>query len=107
MPLHDEQVRYAATEIVPAKSARARGAYLRVSFKNTRETAQAINGWKLQRAVKFLENVKEKTEAVPFRRYAGSIGRTAQGTNSTQTQTPLMQTWRWQSGTRSGGGVTA
>lgn len=81
MALHDEQVRYAATEIVPAKSARARGAYLRVSFKNTRETAQAINGWKLQRAVKFLENVKEKTEAVPFRRYAGSIGRTAQGTN--------------------------
>lgn len=74
------QVRYAATEIVPAKSARARGAYLRVSFKNTRETAQAINGWKLQRAVKFLENVKEKSEAVPMRRYCGSIGRTAQGT---------------------------
>lgn len=76
----DKQVRYAATEIVPAKSARARGAYLRVSFKNTRETAQAINGWKLQRAVKFLENVKEKSEAVPMRRYCGSIGRTAQGT---------------------------
>ena len=74
------QVRYAATEIAPAKSARARGAYLRVSFKNTRETAQAINGWKLQRAVKFLENVKEKKEAVPLRRYAGSVGRTGQGT---------------------------
>ncbi|KAL6920703.1 hypothetical protein ACHAP8_008119 [Fusarium lateritium] len=73
------QVRYAATEIQPAKSARARGAYLRVSFKNTRETAQAINGWKLQRAVTFLENVKEHKEAVPMRRYAGSTGRTAQG----------------------------
>ncbi|KAI1768712.1 60S ribosomal protein L17 [Hypoxylon sp. FL1150] len=72
-------VRYAAQEIDSAKSARARGAYLRVSFKNTRETAQAINGWKLTRAVTFLENVKEKTEAVPMRRYAGSIGRTAQG----------------------------
>ncbi|KAK1237494.1 hypothetical protein MKX08_003119 [Trichoderma sp. CBMAI-0020] len=72
-------VRYAATEIQPAKSARARGAYLRVSFKNTRETAQAINGWKLQRAVQFLENVKEHKEAVPMRRYAGSTGRTAQG----------------------------
>uniref|UniRef100_L2FVM4 Large ribosomal subunit protein uL22 n=1 Tax=Colletotrichum fructicola (strain Nara gc5) TaxID=1213859 RepID=L2FVM4_COLFN len=69
-------VRYAATEIAREKSARARGSYLRVSFKNTRETAQAINGWKLQRAVKFLENVQEKAEAVPFRRYAG---RTAQG----------------------------
>ncbi|KAI6783212.1 60S ribosomal protein-like protein [Emericellopsis cladophorae] len=72
-------VRYAATEIEPAKSARARGAYLRVSFKNTRETAQAINGWKLQRAVTFLENVQEHKEAVPMRRYAGSTGRTAQG----------------------------
>ncbi|KAK4088320.1 Ribosomal protein L22/L17, eukaryotic/archaeal [Purpureocillium lilacinum] len=73
-------VRYAATEIQPSKSARARGAYLRVSFKNTRETAQAINGWKLQRAVTFLENVKEHKEAVPMRRYAGSTGRCAQGT---------------------------
>jgi large subunit ribosomal protein L17e len=73
------QVRYAATEIHPSKSARARGAYLRVSFKNTRETAQAINGWKLERAVKFLENVQEHKEAVPMRRYAGGTGRAAQG----------------------------
>ncbi|KXL41884.1 hypothetical protein M433DRAFT_146192 [Acidomyces richmondensis BFW] len=72
-------VRYAATSIEPAKSARARGSYLRVSFKNTRETAQAINGWKLSRAVSYLENVKEHREAVPMRRYAGSTGRTAQG----------------------------
>ncbi|TVY85550.1 60S ribosomal protein L17 [Lachnellula suecica] len=72
-------VRYAATEISPNKSARARGAYLRVSFKNTRETAQAINGWKLQRAIKFLENVQEHKEAVPMRRYAGGTGRAAQG----------------------------
>ncbi|GFF69641.1 60S ribosomal protein L17 [Aspergillus udagawae] len=74
-----KMVRYAAQDIPAAKSARARGSYLRVSFKNTRETAQAINGMKLQRALTFLENVKTKTEVVPFRRYAGSIGRTAQG----------------------------
>ncbi|KAL8773342.1 MAG: hypothetical protein Q9209_001736 [Squamulea sp. 1 TL-2023] len=72
-------VRYAATQLEPAKSARARGAYLRVSFKNTRETAQAINGWKLQRAVTYLNNVIGHSEAVPMRRYAGSTGRTAQG----------------------------
>ncbi|KAH0547835.1 60S ribosomal protein L17 [Glutinoglossum americanum] len=72
-------VRYAATQITPAKSARARGAYLRVSFKNTRETAQAINGWKVSRAVKYLENVTNHKEAVPMRRYAGSTGRSAQG----------------------------
>ncbi|KAL8955358.1 MAG: hypothetical protein Q9183_006685, partial [Haloplaca sp. 2 TL-2023] len=72
-------VRYAATHLEPAKSARARGAYLRVSFKNTRETAQAINGWKLQRAQTYLNNVIGHVEAVPMRRYAGSTGRTSQG----------------------------
>ena len=51
-----------------------------MSFKNTRETAQAINGWKLERAVKFLENVQEHKEAVAMRRYAGGTGRAAQGT---------------------------
>ncbi|KAL2395296.1 Large ribosomal subunit protein uL22 [Exophiala dermatitidis] len=75
-----KMVRYAAVDRIPsAKSARSRGSYLRVSFKNTRETAQAINGWKLQRAVKYLENVQELKEAVPMRRYAGSTGRSAQG----------------------------
>merc|ERR1712093_269834 len=74
-----KMVRYAPQHVTPAKSARSRGSYLRVSYKNTRETAQAINGWKLQRAVAFLENVKEHKEAVPMRRYAGSTGRTAQG----------------------------
>ncbi|KAK3631880.1 60S ribosomal protein L17B [Elasticomyces elasticus] len=72
-------VRYAATHIEPAKSARARGSYLRVSYKNTRETAQAINGLKLTRALTYLENVKNHTQAIPMRRYAGSTGRTAQG----------------------------
>jgi len=33
----------------------------------------------LTRAVKYLENVREKKEAIPFRRYNGSIGRTGQG----------------------------
>ncbi|KAI9710047.1 MAG: 60S ribosomal protein L17 [Candelaria pacifica] len=72
-------VRYAATEIQSSKSARARGAYLRVSFKNTRETAQAINGWKLQRAITYLDNVIGHKEAVPMRRYAGGTGRASQG----------------------------
>ncbi|EEH15908.1 60S ribosomal protein L17 [Paracoccidioides brasiliensis Pb03] len=74
-----KMVRYAAQSIQSTKSARSRGSYLRVSFKNTRETAQAINGWKLQRAVAYLENVMAHKEAVPMRRYAGSTGRCAQG----------------------------
>ncbi|EYE99081.1 60S ribosomal protein uL22 [Aspergillus ruber CBS 135680] len=72
-------VRYAAQEIPAAKSARARGSYLRVSFKNTRETAQAVKGMKLERALKFLDNVQNKAEVVPMRRYAGGTGRAAQG----------------------------
>ncbi|KAK5069661.1 60S ribosomal protein L17B [Lithohypha guttulata] len=73
-------VRYGPQDRIPsAKSAKSRGSYLRVSFKNTRETAQAINGWKLDRALKYLENVQELKEAIPMRRYAGSTGRTAQG----------------------------
>ena len=74
-----KMVRYGVTSIDSAKSARSRGSYLRVSFKNTREAAQAINGWKLERALQFLENVKEHKEAVPMRRYGGSTGRTPQG----------------------------
>ncbi|KAK9239375.1 ribosomal protein L22/L17 [Lipomyces kononenkoae] len=71
--------RYGATPANPAKSACSRGSYLRVSFKKTRETAQAVNGWELQKALKYLANVKDKKQAIPFRRFAGSIGRTAQG----------------------------
>lgn len=74
------QVRYAAHHIESAKSARSRGQYLRVSFKNTRETAQAINGLKLTRALTYLNNVIEHKEVVPFRRFAGGVGRASQGT---------------------------
>jgi len=75
-------VRYAATALDGPKTAKARGAYLRVSFKNSHETAQAINGMKLTRALQYLENVQEKKEVVPMRRYAGSVGRSAQGTKA-------------------------
>jgi large subunit ribosomal protein L17e len=72
-------VRYAATPANPAKSASARGSYLRVSYKNTRETCQAIKGWKLSRAEQYLDQVLDHQRAIPFRRFNGSIGRTAQG----------------------------
>ncbi|KAG7192291.1 60S ribosomal protein L17 [Scheffersomyces spartinae] len=72
-------VRYAATSSNPAKSASARGSYLRVSFKNTRETAQAVSGWNVQKALVYLDQVLDHKRAIPFRRFAHSIGRTAQG----------------------------
>ena len=60
------------------KSCKARGSDLRVHFKNTHETARAIKGMPLKRAVRFLENVKEKKEIVPFRHFNGGVGRKAQ-----------------------------
>ncbi|CAF0878514.1 unnamed protein product [Didymodactylos carnosus] len=62
----------------PAKSCKARGAYLRVHFKNTRETAHAIKKMSLRRAMRYLKNVVVQKEIVPFRRYNGGVGRKAQ-----------------------------
>merc|ERR1712244_93733 len=70
--------RYAKEPENPAKFAKARGSYLRVHFKNTRETAQAIKHMHLKRAVKYLKNVAAKKEIVPFRRFSGCAGRKAQ-----------------------------
>ncbi|XP_047003533.1 60S ribosomal protein L17 [Schistocerca americana] len=60
------------------KSCKARGSNLRVHFKNTRETAMALRRMPLRRAVKYLKNVVEKKECVPFRRFNGGVGRCAQ-----------------------------
>ncbi|KAI1698749.1 ribosomal protein l22p/L17e domain-containing protein [Ditylenchus destructor] len=60
------------------KSCKARGSDLRVHFKNTHETARAIKHMPLKRAMRFLENVKEKKEIVPFRRFKHCVGRKAQ-----------------------------
>merc|ERR1712146_883601 len=58
--------------------AKARGSHLRVHFKNTRETAHAIRGMMLKKAQSYLQHVGEHTEAIPFRRYGGGVGRTSQ-----------------------------
>ncbi|KAI3627527.1 60S ribosomal protein L17B [Malassezia furfur] len=68
------------------KTARSRGDYLRVHFKNTRETAAAINGWPLQKAFAYLENVAEKKQIIPFRRHNGGVGRHAQAKEFKTTQ---------------------
>ncbi|XP_049775479.1 60S ribosomal protein L17-like [Schistocerca cancellata] len=60
------------------KSCKARSSNLRVHFKNTRETAMALRGMSLRRAVKYLYIVVEKKECIPFRRFNGGVGRCAQ-----------------------------
>ena len=58
---------------------RACGAYLRVHFKQMREVGHACKGMPLLKAIKFLEDVLQKKQAVPFLRFTGGGGRHAQG----------------------------
>merc|ERR1711950_139281 len=70
--------RYAAEPDNATKAAKAKGSNLRVHFKNTRETAQAIKKMPLHRATTYLKNVMSQKEIIPFRRFMGGVGRHAQ-----------------------------
>lgn len=60
------------------KSCKARGTDLRVHYKNTHETCMAIKGKSLEGAKAYLEAVMEGTRCIPFKKYCGGVGRTAQ-----------------------------
>lgn len=60
------------------KSVKASGSYLRVHFKNTSETANAIKGLSLEKAKAYLNQVLLHNRAIPFRRFSGGVGRTSQ-----------------------------
>merc|ERR1712150_316642 len=64
----------------------ARGSNLRVHFKNTRETAQAIKGLHIRKATQYLKDVIDHKRCIPFRRFCGGIGRTAQAKEFKHTQ---------------------
>mmetsp|Transcript_173 Transcript_173/g.379 ORF Transcript_173/g.379 Transcript_173/m.379 type:complete len:199 (-) Transcript_173:211-807(-) len=57
---------------------KASGHDIRVKFKNTHETAQAIKGMALKDAQAYLEKVMKKEDIIPFRRYRYGVGRKAQ-----------------------------
>merc|ERR1711988_1644541 len=61
---------------------KARGSDLRVHYKNTYETCMAIKKMSLRKAQKYLGNVLEHKEAIPFRKFVGGVGRTAQAKNA-------------------------
>ncbi len=61
--------RYSITELDPERTARASGRELRISHKSAREICRTIKGMKLGQAKRFLRNVIEKKQAVPFRRF--------------------------------------
>merc|ERR1712139_728806 len=69
---------YARAPTDAATSCKAKGSDLRVHFKNTRETAMAIKNMSLEKAKKYMEDVIDKKRAIPFRRFCGGVGRTAQ-----------------------------
>ncbi|KAK6166392.1 hypothetical protein SNE40_023097 [Patella caerulea] len=79
-------VRYSSEPDNPSKCAKARGSYLRTSFKNMRETANTIKGMPLRRALRYLKNVMEKKEIVPFNRFNGAVSNHAQAKNFKSTQ---------------------
>ncbi|MXQ86543.1 hypothetical protein E5288_WYG009422 [Bos mutus] len=60
-------VRYSLDPENPTKSCKSRGSNLRVHFKNTRETAQAIKGMHIRKATKYLKDVTLKKQmcAIP------------------------------------------
>jgi len=74
-------VRYASAHVAagnPDQFSKSRGEYLSTHFKNMREVAAALNGMKLEKAYTYLSDVKEHKQVIPFRRFAGGIGRATQ-----------------------------
>ena len=84
-------VKYSRDAENSTKSCKASGSDLRVHFKNTCVTADAIRHMPLKKAKKYLEDVLEKKQAVPFRFFNGCIGRHAQAkmTGATQCRWPV------------------
>ncbi|XP_037731395.1 60S ribosomal protein L17-like [Drosophila subpulchrella] len=78
--------RYSRESDNVAKSCKARGPNLRVHFKNTHETAQAIKRMPLRHAQRYLKAVIDQKECVPFRRFNGGVGRCAQAKQWKTTQ---------------------
>ncbi|KAF8069680.1 RPL17 [Scenedesmus sp. PABB004] len=78
-------VKYAREPANPTKSCKARGSDLRVHFKNTREGAFALKGKTLNGAKRYLEDVIAHKRCIPFHRFTGCIGRTAQAKNEGST----------------------
>merc|ERR1712022_8256 len=84
-PQHTMVKTYARVLENEAEAAKAKGSNLRVHFKNTRETCHAIKGMMLRKAQGYLQHVVEHKEAIPFRRFCGGVGRTAQAKNAGST----------------------
>lgn len=88
----DKMVKYSKEPSSSTRCCKAFGQDLRVHFKNTHETVQAIRfdkkgkPMKLSAAKRYLEDVLERKRCVPFRKFTGCCGRTAQAKEFKHTQ---------------------
>lgn len=71
-------VRYSTEPADPEKSCKVRGVNLKVHYKNTRETVHAIKKKTISEAIRYLNDVLEHKDIIPFRRHNGGVGRHAQ-----------------------------
>merc|ERR1712224_1009405 len=55
-------------------------------FTSSRETAQAIKGLHIRKATQYLKDVIDHKRCIPFRRFCGGVGRTAQAKEFKHTQ---------------------
>lgn len=62
----------------PKKSCKSRRPNLWVHFKNTHETAQAINSMHIQKGTNYLKNVNVKKQCVQFLRYNDGVSSCAE-----------------------------
>merc|ERR1712050_631306 len=84
--------RYMTEASNPAKSCKSRSKYVRVHFKNTRETAKMLKGMNLRKAQKYLKDVVEHKRCVRFIR---GCGRTAQAKQFTSAPGMRAHQGRW------------
>ena len=70
-------VRYSVEPEVPEKTAKTRGSHLRIHFKHCREIAAYTSGMKVNKAIKYLDDVLQYKAIVPFVVFTGGIGRKA------------------------------
>jgi len=67
-------VRYSVEPEVPEKVSKSRGSHLRIHFKHCREIAAVTKGMKVNKALKYLDDVLQYKAIVPFVVFTGGIG---------------------------------
>ena len=68
------------------KSVKARGNDVKVHFKNTYEAAKMMKGKTIPESKQYFNDVLEHKRCVPFQRFNGGVGRTAQAKEFKLTQ---------------------